>query len=263
MKRDERAVLLERRSLSRDAVLLYFRSDFFTDNVVPGQFTMVRLPEAEGLLLRRPYSFCDIEKDSGRFSLLVKAVGRGSRALARLAVGETVECLGPLGSSFRMPREGHRPVIVAGGVGIAPFVFFCRALATSGIKATVLLGGRTESDLYLRQDFEAFGMDVRCATEDGSFGRRARVTALLDEALHDGSSAQIYSCGPSAMLVKVAAMAREKGIAHEVSLERRMGCGVGCCLGCVVFTTEYVRCCTEGPVFDAESIRWERDPVPL
>ena len=108
--------------------------------------SMVRVPEQEGLLLRRPYSFCDAEKEGGRFSLLVKEVGRGTRALARLSVGDAVDCLGPLGTAFRMPRAGRKPVMVAGGVGIAPFVAFCRELANSGRQGTVLLGGRPAHD---------------------------------------------------------------------------------------------------------------------
>ena len=252
---------MDRRALSPDTSLLYFRSEFLASAMLPGQFTMVRLPEAAGLLLRRPYSFCDADSEQGRFSLLVKEVGRGTRALARLAEGAEVDCLGPLGSTFAMPSSQRRPVIVAGGVGIAPFVAFCRALSAVEQTATVLLGGRTAHDLYLREEFEALGMDVSCATEDGSFGERGRVTVLLEEAL-DGN-VQLYSCGPTPMLVKVADIARSRGVPHQVSLERRMGCGMGCCLGCVVYTSEYVRCCTEGPVFDADTIRWERDVNPL
>jgi dihydroorotate dehydrogenase electron transfer subunit len=262
MRRDETATLIERRVLSSDASLLHFRSSFLAASVRPGQFTMVRLPEAEGLLLRRPYSFCDVEPDDDTFSLLVKEVGRGSRALARLSAGAEVQCLGPLGSTFTLPAPELHPVIVAGGVGIAPFIALTRALRAAGRDASVLLGGRTTQDLYLREEFETFGMDVRCATEDGSFGASGRVTELLDEAL-EGRAVQLYSCGPTPMLVKVAELARERGVAHQVSLERRMGCGMGCCLGCVVYTSDYVRCCTEGPVFDAKSIQWDRDPHPL
>ena len=132
MKRDERVTLDERIALSPDAALLRFESASFASQIRPGQFTMVRLPEHEGLLLRRPYSFCDVETEGNRFSLLVKEVGRGTRALARLPVGEAVDCLGPLGTAFRMPAEDRRPVMVAGGVGIAPFVAFCRELRDAG-----------------------------------------------------------------------------------------------------------------------------------
>jgi dihydroorotate dehydrogenase electron transfer subunit len=272
MKRDEKALLVAKDALSPDAYLLHFESESLYRSFLPGQFTMVRLPDRSDLLLRRPYSFCDSDDPARRFSLLVKEAGRGTKALAQLPVGSRVDCLGPLGSAFRLPEASRAPVIVAGGVGIAPFVAFCRALARVPARAIVLLGGRTERDLYLRAAFESLGMDVRASTEDGSFGHRGLVTELVAEALRESAPAELYSCGPTPMLVKVARMAMDLGVPHQTSLERRMGCGMGCCLGCVVFTEkpgagngagEYERCCTEGPVFDAERVRWERDPYPL
>ncbi|MGH9337294.1 MAG: FAD-binding oxidoreductase, partial [Vicinamibacteria bacterium] len=231
----------------------------------------VRVPDRADLLLRRPYSFCDSGADGSQFSLLVKVAGKGTLALAELPIGAAVDCLGPLGSAFRFPSAARKPVIVAGGVGIAPFVGFCRALMHRGTTATVLLGGRSARDLYLRSEFEAFGMEVRTSTEDGSHGHRGLVTALLAEVLESREPSELYSCGPTPMLLKVAAMGRERNVPHQVSLERRMGCGMGCCLGCVVYTRtsssetggEYLRSCTEGPVFDAEAVCWERDPYPL
>jgi dihydroorotate dehydrogenase electron transfer subunit len=136
----------------------------------------------------------------------------------------------------------------------------------------VLLGGRQEQDLYLREEFEQLGMDVRCATEDGSFGHQGLVTDLLSEVRfqEEPIRSRLFSCGPSGMLKKAARLAQDHGIPHQVSIERRMGCGMGCCWGCVVFTRpsgdnggEYRRTCTDGPVFDAEEICWERDPHPL
>jgi dihydroorotate dehydrogenase electron transfer subunit len=268
MKRDESSVLVERQALSPDAYLLHFESETLARSFVPGQFTMVRMPDRSDLLLRRPYSFCDSRPDDRTFSLLVKIAGKGTRALAQLPIGGRVDCLGPLGSAFRLPDAGRKPLVVAGGVGIAPFVAFCRLLASRGLAATVLLGGRSAHDLYLRSDFEALGMNVRTSTEDGTHGHRGRVTDLLAKALEEEGPIELYSCGPTPMLLRVAAMARERGIQHQVSLERRMGCGMGCCLGCVVYTRsdsggEYLRSCTEGPVFDAEAVVWERDPYPL
>ncbi len=264
--RDAEVRLVEREVLSEDAQLLRFSSDGAAFR--PGQFVMLRVPGAG--LLRRPYSYCD-RPETGGFSLLVKAVGIGTGALTRLPVGAAVQSLGPLGTSFEAPANPEiTPVVVAGGVGIAPFVIFCRELAEAGRRAIVLLGGRRAPDLYLRDAFREFGMDVRCATEDGGFGERGRVTALLPQALEDAGSPLVYSCGPTPMLIRVAEKAREAGIPHQVSIERRMGCGMGCCLGCVVWAAPedggdaaYLRSCTEGPVFDAERIVWDRDPHPL
>lgn len=267
--RDLEAHLVGREQLSADAQLLRFESDAPSDPL-PGQFTMLRLEG--GGLLRRPYSYCDLEDpdDATRFSLLVKEVGVGTRALMSLRSGGTVSCLGPLGTSFDPPSADETAVVVAGGVGIAPFVLFCRQLAEAGRGGIVLLGGRSRADLYLREEFERFGMDVRCATEDASFGRRGFVTELLPEALADAERPRVYSCGPTGMLLRTAELVRAAAAPHQVSIERRMGCGMGCCLGCVVWAgrrpgdpPEYLRSCTEGPVFDADSIAWDRDPHPL
>jgi dihydroorotate dehydrogenase electron transfer subunit len=266
MKRDETSVLVERRALSPDAFLLQLESETLARSFLPGQFTMVRIPERPDLLLRRPYSFCD--SADGRFSLLVKVAGKGTRALTEAPLGSPLSCLGPLGSWFRIPDASVKPVIVAGGVGIAPFVAFSRVLAERGRRAVVLLGGRSARDLYLRNEFEALGMDVRTSSEDGTHGHRGLVTDLLANVLEGGEPVELFSCGPTPMLLRVAAMAREKGVRHQVSLERRMGCGMGCCLGCVVYArtdtrSEYLRSCTEGPVFDADAVIWDRDPYPL
>ncbi len=270
MKRDEWAVLVERRVLSPDAYLLFFEATTLPSASSPGQFTMVRTP-GEGLLLRRPYSICSVEPVAHRFSLLVKVVGQGTRVLAELPLGGGVHCLGPLGTSFDRPPADARPVVVAGGVGIAPFLYFCETLAESGVTARVLLGGRQARDLYLKNEFAELGMEVVCSTEDGSDGHCGVVTDLLPEALRGPRPVQLYSCGPSGMLRRVAVLAAERGVPHQVSIERRMGCGMGCCLGCVVFVGEqdgngeggYHRACTEGPVFDAGRIHWDRDPHPL
>ena len=269
MKRDERAVLVERQVLSPDAFLLSFESPTLPTEFAPGQFTMVRVA-THGPLLRRPLSFCGSDPEAGRFSLLVKVVGEGTRALGELPLGGGVDCLGPLGTSFVPPSEPARAVVVAGGVGIAPFFGFCQELARRDHRAVVLLGGRSEQDLYLKDDFARLGMEVRCTTEDGSYGRRGLVTDLLVEVISNEGPYQLYSCGPSGMIKKAAFLAMERSIPHQVSIERRMGCGMGCCWGCVVFSGkpdesegEYRRTCTEGPVFDAREIRWERDPHPL
>lgn len=255
-----------REQLSPDAQLLTFEGAAPL-RVLPGQFTMVRVDG--GGLLRRPYSFCDL-LDDGAFTLLVKEVGVGTRALMNLPIGETVSSLGPLGTTFDPPAAGQTPVIVAGGVGIAPFVLLCRRLAEAGRRGIVLLGGRRRPDLYLWDSFERFGMDVRVASEDGSAGHHGLVTELLEAALADADRPRLYSCGPTGMLLRVAEMAAAAGVPHQVSIERRMGCGMGCCLGCVVWAQppsggaeEYLRSCTEGPVFDAERIAWDQDPHPL
>ncbi len=267
-REDVAARLVERQRLSEDAQLLRFRTlGDGTASGLPGQFAMVRV--AGGGLLRRPYSLADVTSKR-EFALLVKEVGVGTRALMTLPIGGETSNLTPLGTAFRPPGSDRTAVIVAGGVGIAPFVLYCRRLMESGRSAIVLLGGRRHRDLYLMDAFERFGMDVRVATEDGSRGTPGFVTALVDDALADAGAPELLSCGPTGMLRAVARLASAAGLSHQVSIERRMGCGMGCCLGCVVWAetraggpAEYLRSCTEGPVFDADRIVWDRDPHPL
>src|SRR3990172_7101871 len=166
MKRNESTALVHREALSPDAFLLHFESESLSRSFLPGQFTMVRVPDRSDLLLRRPYSFCDSRAEDRSFSLLVKIAGKGTKALTELPLGGRVDCLGPLGSAFRLPGGGRKPLVVAGGVGIAPFVAFCRLLAERGLTATVLLGGRSAHDLYLPSHFYSLVIDIRTSTED-------------------------------------------------------------------------------------------------
>ena len=258
------ARITEREQIERDAWLLNFNVEEDQPEILPGQFTMVKAPGAG--LLRRPYSYCDYD-DSVGFTLFVKRVDDKTGALINLPVGGTVSTLGPLGRTFDIPEEDCTPVIVAEGTGIAPFILFCRLLNRASRRCIVLLGGRNCTDLYLRDTFEGFGMDVRVATEDGSAGYRGFVTDLILPALYDAGSARIYSCGPTVMMRRAVDIVSGYDIPHQVLIEQRMVCGMGCCLGCVVVAKPegggdpyYHRNCKEGPVFDAWRIQWGHDP---
>jgi dihydroorotate dehydrogenase electron transfer subunit len=224
-----------------------------------GQFAMVR-SEAWGAapLLPRPMSLLT----SGRRpSILIKVVGEGTRRMAQAAIGETFVLLAPLGRPWSRPPAGHRPVLVAGGVGVAPLLFLARELAEAGgPKPLVLYGGRTAGDLPLWEDLSAVA-ELRVATEDGSRGTHGRVTALLAAALDEPGvrtePVKVYTCGPHGMMAAVAAMCRGR-TPCEVSLETPMGCGYGVCLGCPVPKAAggFLYACTEGPCVDASAIEW-------
>jgi dihydroorotate dehydrogenase electron transfer subunit len=214
--------------------------------------------------LRRPFSILDVDPAAGTFRLFLKVVGAGSRALADLREGEVAQCLGPLGVPFTAPEAGREALLVAGGYGIAPFNLFCRELKRDGGRARVFYGGRTAGDLQIRDLFDALGVPLVAATDDGSLGHRGRVTELLEAHLDaHGAGFQVYACGPDAMLHAVARVAARRGVPAQVSLDPWMGCGVGTCLGCVVRMQSaddprpHYRCaCTEGPVFDAREVVW-------
>ncbi len=230
--------------------------------VRPGQFVHVRLPHMEELTLRRPFSV--YKADGSTLGILYKQVGKGTRALAGLRVGDPVHVIGPLGNGFPALTEGCYPVLVAGGYGMAPLYLLARSLPQQGL---VFVGGKTASDILCVDEFKDLGWEVRVATEDGSLGERGLVTDPMDAwwAERQGamSPVELYACGPNAMLRAVADRAAERDWRAWVSVDRHMACGVGACLTCVLKVRDpnggwqWKRSCKEGPVFDSREICWE------
>jgi dihydroorotate dehydrogenase electron transfer subunit len=181
-----------------------------------------------------------------------------------MSVGQHASCLGPLGRPFTLPPAGTEALLIAGGYGIAPFRILSDEIVREGGRARVFYGGRAEADLPMRQAFADLGVPVVLATEDGSVGARGRVTAPLEAYLDlSPGPAALYGCGPDAMLHAVAEIAARRTLSAQVSLDPWMGCGIGTCLGCVLYIQKAAeekpkyRCaCTEGPVFDSAEVVW-------
>jgi dihydroorotate dehydrogenase electron transfer subunit len=204
-------------------------------------------------LLPRPMSVLS----GGEYpSLLIKVVGEGTRRMARAEGGEPYSVLGPLGTSWEVPGPERRAVLVAGGVGVAPLLFWARELAASGRNFVVLYGGRSRRDLPLIEELEELGQ-VYVTTEDGSRGKSGRVTQLLPEIVTDAD--EVFTCGPDAMMAKVAQYCSSVGVRCQASLETPMACGYGVCLGCAVKTSSgaYLYACMQGPCVDAATIDWQ------
>lgn len=244
-----------------------------------GQFAMVRSATwGEAPLLPRPMSLLTAGE---RPSILIKVVGEGTGRMAHASSGEPFQLLAPLGAPWSACPPDHTPVLVAGGVGVAPLVYLARDLADAppgrgglgpthpqeapGARAIALYGARTHHDLPLTEELEAVA-ELRIATEDGSRGQRGRVTVLvehtLDELARAGRAAKVYCCGPDRMMAAVAAICAGRRVLCEVSLETPMACGYGVCLGCPVPRASggFLYACTEGPCIDAAAISWERQP---
>ncbi len=253
---DERAWVVSREALGGEYYRLRLRpAEPFS--AVPGQFAMVRVGDGLEPLLRRPFSLHRVDR-SGEFELMFRVVGGGTRRLARARVGDRLDVLAPLGRGFDLADE--RPVLVGGGVGVAPLLFLAEALLDRGLRPTLLLGGRTDRDLLCHDDFRCLAVPYRLATEDGSLGEAGRVTRLLQPELTRGGEAPaVYACGPAPMLAAVAALCRGRAARCQVSLEASMACGIGACLGCVAPRPGggYLRVCKEGPVFDAGQVAWD------
>lgn len=221
-----------------------------------GQFVEVRVDNSPSTFLRRPISINFFDKANNEIWLLVAAVGDGSRAITKSNISDTLNCVLPLGKGFTMPSvKQKRTLLIGGGAGVAPLLFFGHQLMEQGCKPTFILGARNESELLEIEHFEKLG-NVCITTEDGSSGECGFVTnhSVLRQETFDF----IATCGPKPMMMAVASYAKRANIECEVSLENMMACGVGACLCCVEKTVKGNICaCTEGPVFNINELLWQ------
>ena len=262
---------LARKKIINDA---YFNLDISLStplaSVNAGQFVMFKNLEDNSTFLPRPFSIYSIEKNNDgtiiSIGLLIKGVGKGTMNLKEIKEGTPVSLLGPLGNGFTVPDDQQLTIAVAGGIGIAPFLMLGRQLRGTGRSFSVLYGGKSLQDKNILREFEEEGFEIRTASEDGSFGEKGLVTALLFERMEsmaDKQSCLILACGPEPMLRAVAFEAVRQRIDCQLSLESRMACGIGTCHGCVIpvrdndGTLTYERVCKEGPVFDAKKFYFD------
>ncbi len=211
----------------------------------PGKFVEVSLP---GFFLRRPFSVCGVEGDE--LTLAVKLAGRGTQALHELPAGAQLEVLTGLGRGFDLARSGGAPLLLGGGSGTAPMLYLARELAALGTRPAAALGFGTAAECCFEREFREVCSDLRVFTQDGSRGERGLVT----QALERGAYSFVYACGPLPMLRAVDEKSAAPG---QFSLEARMGCGFGACMGCTVETKNGPRrVCRDGPVFGLGEVRW-------
>ena len=220
----------------------------------PGQFAQLLAP---GYFLRRPISICGIDKTAGTIRMVFEVRGEGTEALSRLNVGDNIDIMAPLGHGFTK-IEG-KAVCVGGGIGVPPMLGIA---SLYGSDAAVITGFRNAAAVILQEDFKSAGCETILCTDDGSAGIHGFVTTALEEYLQSKKADIIYACGPTPMLRAVASTAEKYGVRCEVSLEQRMACGVGACLGCAckimrVGREQFLHVCKDGPVFDAKEVRFD------
>ncbi|MHB0913113.1 MAG: dihydroorotate dehydrogenase electron transfer subunit [Armatimonadota bacterium] len=247
------AEILANEEVAPGVFSLRLRAKELAEAAAPGQFVHVCVtePQSSDPLLRRPFSICDVDYD--RVHIVYEVRGRGTRLLSERE-GGLLDLLGPLGTGFRLPEKGHRVVLVGGGIGIPPMVFLARKVAEMGGNLSVVLGACT-GDSALGFCIGEFCVPVRSCVEREPGELDAEIGLVTDLLQRELPADVVYACGPMPMLAAVAEIA--KGVACQVSTEAKMACGVGACMGCVIKTKGgYVRCCKEGPVFDAEEIVW-------
>jgi dihydroorotate dehydrogenase electron transfer subunit len=229
----------------------------------PGQFIMLRGDWGRDPLLPRPISLLSVAPE-GRADLLAKSIGRGTQLLEKASSGTRVSVLGPLGNNFPEPAPDGLDLLVAGGVGLPPLFMLAEHAARRGLvdRCEMIYGGRTSRDLVLLGEMRGMGLSSCLATEDGSVGRRGRVTTELEARIdhhrtaHPQRKLRVFACGPREMLWAVARIAEPHKIECYLSMEEQMACGIGVCLGCAIpaRSRPFRYTCSDGPVFLASDL---------
>ena len=222
---------------------------------VPGQFVHIR---AAGFTLRRPISIGGIDREKGTLRIVFEIRGEGTAEIARLNQGDFIDMLAPLGHGFTLSDDYKKVILIGGGIGTPPMLPLAKHY---GSRAVAISGFRSAGAVILQEDFAATGAETILCTDDGTAGIHGFVTQPLKEIAEQGGVDFVYACGPMPMLKNVAAICKEYGIGCEISLEERMACGIGACLGCACRTQRndeeyFAHVCKDGPVFKAEEVLW-------
>ena len=257
------------KNISPGTFLMGLRSEEIVLRAMPGQFVMIRVRSGVDPLLRRPFSICGTEGDD-LFLILYRVVGSGTSIMAESREGEGFSVLGPLGKGFEIPKDNQIPLLVAGGMGVAPLFFLAQAMKSRPVP--FMMGFGSASEIISIDQIGDLPVEVSLATDDGTQGYAGPVTDLLQAHLRqhepEKGPLSVFSCGPGPMLKTVAAMTVDKGISCQVSMEAVMACGLGACQGCAVKASSeekrvYYHVCKDGPVFPAQSIDWKTRSFPV
>ena len=262
---DTTAVLVERRQVTPSCYEVRFHAKGGLPRPAPGQFVMIRPALGDAPFWRRAYSVASYDSDGpgAVFGLMVKVVGPGTAVWNRVPIGTEALVLGPLGNGFRVPGDGSRIALVAGGIGLPPLYYAARYLADGEVRCDLFQGAATADELIEPERsagaVAVTGGDLHLVTDDGSAGTRGLVPDVFAERARSGERwDQVWACGPLPMLAALAKVVEEHDLPAQFAMEEHMACGVGVCLGCIVPLVDgHVRVCSEGPVLDPRQVSWE------
>lgn len=231
------------------------------DIAKPGNFVEIRINENLDPFLRRPISIYNLDKEKGILEFIFQVKGKGTELLAKKNEGDLIDIIGPLGSGTFKFEDKKNIAVIGGGIGIFPLYELTKQAKNSGLSIHTYLGFRNKELVTLEEEFEAVSTNLTITTDDGSYKENGFAINFLAEDLEKENFDCIYTCGPLPMLRAVKKLAEEKGIQCQISLEEKMGCGLGVCLGCAVKTAaspkdapDYVHVCKAGPVFDSKIV---------
>jgi dihydroorotate dehydrogenase electron transfer subunit len=253
----ELMVITKHEQIAEQIFQLTLQGDLVSEMGNPGQFVHLKVSEGATPLLRRPISISEVNKDTMQFTMIYRAEGAGTQLLSKKKVEDVVDVLGPIGNGFPIDQmiSGQTALLVGGGIGVPPLLELSTQLVAKGIKVQHVLGFQTKKAVFLENEFSALGKTI-ITTDDGSYGYQGFVTDAIKD--YDLQFDTMFTCGPTPML-----RALEKLHGHKplfLSLEERMGCGIGACFACVCHTgddptgTSYKKVCSDGPVFKAGEV---------
>ncbi|PDM40279.1 MULTISPECIES: dihydroorotate dehydrogenase electron transfer subunit [unclassified Geobacillus] len=255
MMKREQMKIVRHEQIAKNIYAMTLTGQLVKEMNEPGQFVHVKVASQVDPLLRRPLSLCRIDKDAMECTLIYRKQGIGTTLLSQKHPGETVDVLGPLGNGFPLDavEKGQRALFVGGGIGVPPLYELAKQLVKKGVIVTSVLGFQTKEVVFYEREFAEFG-ETYIATVDGSHGTKGFVTDIIHERAI--SFDVLYACGPKPMLKALEQMFPDKEV--YLSLEERMGCGIGACFACVCRVpnseTAYKKVCCDGPVFKAGEV---------
>ncbi|MFA4858189.1 MAG: dihydroorotate dehydrogenase electron transfer subunit [Candidatus Margulisiibacteriota bacterium] len=271
----EHARIIDFRKVTENYCQITLSTKYISANALPGQFVTVRVNSETTPLLRRPFSIYNCSPQREIIDILFDVVGEGTKLLADKEVNDQLDILGPLGKGFEIPQTApgqtaknldkappHKiAILVGGGIGIAPLLYLAKTLKGKIPAVYAIIGARSKNHLIDPAEFTNTGAQVLTCTDDGSAGKRGLapefIPPILEEAKEMARETVIYACGPRPMLKMCAEIAQQYNVPCQISMEEKMACGVGACMGCVVKTRAgYKKVCDDGPVFKAEEIVW-------
>jgi len=263
--------ILSKKEVVPNIYLMKLKAPEIVQEALPGQFIHIKCSVDNYPLLRRPISIHRINKEKGKIYILFQVVGDGTKLLSQRVVGDNLNIMGPIGNGFNIYPESKKIMIIGGGIGVAPLLALAEESIAQGKEVRVLIGALKKELVIGEENFRNLGAKVDVATDDGSYKYKGLVTDLLEATIiREGwLGDQIFACGPKPMLKKISEIALQANINCQVSLEERMGCGIGACLGCVckIKAKEknnnqnqikyiYKRVCVDGPIFEGSEVIW-------
>ncbi len=258
-----KAKLVKKEALKKDVFKFSVKAKEIVDISKPGHFIEIRVSDQVEPFLRRPISIYNMDKENGILEFIFQVKGKGTDILSQKQVGDEVDIIGPLGNGKFDYSKYKNLAIIGGGIGVFPLYELAKEAKEDGKIVTTYLGFRNKDFVLLEDEFKKVSDELVLATDDGSYGKNGFAINFLKEDIEKGKIDSIYACGPLPMLRAVKKLAEETGIPAQVSLEEKMGCGMGVCLGCAVKTASspkdspsYVYVCKTGPVFDSTFVEF-------